>query len=519
MQYQHLFDSAALLHRFGICNGQVTYQCRFIQTSTYKRNQAAQRIVYSEFGTKAVPDPCHSIFQRVSAIFKSVEDFDNTMISIYPFGDEYYAFTESPIIHKINPQTLETEKKVAVADYIGIASHTSHPHVMKDSTVFNLGVGVTSAGPVYHILCFPKGEHMFTDAHIVATIPCRWRLHPGYMHSFGISENYFLIIEQPLSISVAKWVKAQVSQNPLSSTLKWFKNEPTHFYLIERGNGKLKATYKTEALFYLHVINQFELENCVIVDICCYKDPAMLNCMYIESMKNMQTNPDYASMFRSRPLRFVLPVISAPAKKLTKSQSLTNMMSVFRPRFSLRRSETIFQEIKCGSPEERVDPGLQKKPLYDSIHLFSHSNAKAFKNPDGSIYVQPELLCDLGCETPRINYEKHSGVPYRYFYAISSDVDAENPGTLIKVDTETKSGMRWCETNCYPSEPIFIPTPNATAEDDGVILAAMVWGGSDENKVGLLVLCAKTWTELGRCEFQTPGPVPKCLHGWFAENK
>lgn len=49
------------------------------------------------------------------------------------------------------------------------------------------------------------------------------------------------------------------------------------------------------------------------------------------------------------------------------------------------------------------------------------------------------------------------------------------------------------------------------------MLAAMVWGGEkDENRVGLLVLCAKTWTEVGRCEFETPGPVPKCLHGWFS---
>lgn len=53
------------------------------------------------------------------------------------------------------------------------------------------------------------------------------------------------------------------------------------------------------------------------------------------------------------------------------------------------------------------------------------------------------------------------------------------------------------------------------SEDDGVILSALVWGTGYEKQVGLLVLCAKTWTELGRTVFQTPGPVPKCLHGWF----
>lgn len=46
----------------------------------------------------------------------------------------------------------------------------------------------------------------------------------------------------------------------------------------------------------------------------------------------------------------------------------------------------------------------------------------------------------------------------------------------------------------------------------------MVWGKTDENRVGLLILCAKTWTQIGRCEFLTNGPVPKCLHGWFASD-
>lgn len=56
--------------------------------------------------------------------------------------------------------------------------------------------------------------------------------------------------------------------------------------------------------------------------------------------------------------------------------------------------------------------------------------ARAFYLPDGNIYVKPEKLCDLGCETPRINYDKYLMKTYRYFYAISADVDAANPGCV-----------------------------------------------------------------------------------------
>ncbi|RZC35698.1 RPE65 domain containing protein, partial [Asbolus verrucosus] len=61
--FQHLFDSSALLHRFCIENGQVTYQCRFLQSEVFKKNTRANRIVLTEFGTRAVPDPCRTIFQ------------------------------------------------------------------------------------------------------------------------------------------------------------------------------------------------------------------------------------------------------------------------------------------------------------------------------------------------------------------------------------------------------------------------------------------------------------------------
>lgn len=60
---------------------------------------------------------------------------DNAMISIYPFGDEYFAFTESPVIHRVNAETLSTEGKLNMSDFIGIVNHSSHPHIMSDGTV------------------------------------------------------------------------------------------------------------------------------------------------------------------------------------------------------------------------------------------------------------------------------------------------------------------------------------------------------------------------------------------------
>lgn len=68
----------------------------------------------------------------MAALFSSKPTPDNSMISVYPFGDELYAFGETPVIHKINEETLATEESVDVSNYVTIVHHTSHPHVMSD---------------------------------------------------------------------------------------------------------------------------------------------------------------------------------------------------------------------------------------------------------------------------------------------------------------------------------------------------------------------------------------------------
>jgi len=55
-------------------------------------------------------------------------------------------------------------------------------------------------------------------------------------------------------------------------------------------------------------------------------------------------------------------------------------------------------------------------------------------------------------------------------------------------------------------------------EDDGVVVSSVIWT-EKETRVGLLILDAVTFMEIARVTFDTPGPVPSCLHGWFSLDK
>ena len=63
-----------MLHQFKIDNGQVTYMSRFLQSDAYKTNSERDRIVMSEFGTLAMPDPCKNFFQRFLSRFEMMSE-------------------------------------------------------------------------------------------------------------------------------------------------------------------------------------------------------------------------------------------------------------------------------------------------------------------------------------------------------------------------------------------------------------------------------------------------------------
>lgn len=71
---------------------------------------------------------------------------------------------------------------------------------------------------------------MFDQATIVASVPSRWLLNPSYMHTFGITENFFIIVEQPLSVSLPKMTMSIFKQEPMMNSFKWYDNESVRIH-------------------------------------------------------------------------------------------------------------------------------------------------------------------------------------------------------------------------------------------------------------------------------------------------
>jgi carotenoid cleavage dioxygenase-like enzyme len=115
-------------------------------------------------------------------------------------------------------------------------------------------------------------------------------------------------------------------------------------------------------------------------------------------------------------------------------------------------------------------------------------------------------------ELPRIDYRRHNTREYGYAYATGARSESSDWfDQLVKVDISGGETARWHEDATYPGEPVFVPSPGGTAEDDGVILSAVL--DAESRRSFLLVLDAASFEELGRAE--VPHAIPFGFHGQY----
>jgi carotenoid cleavage dioxygenase len=95
------------------------------------------------------------------------------------------------------------------------------------------------------------------------------------------------------------------------------------------------------------------------------------------------------------------------------------------------------------------------------------------------------ILDERGPEFPRIN-GAFAGRPYRYAYTAHASA-AHDTGPVIKHDLERQSSqVHDYGPGHVTAEPVFVPRPDARAEDDGWILSYVYDAGRDKSDVVIL---------------------------------
>jgi beta,beta-carotene 9',10'-dioxygenase len=315
--YRHWFDGLAMLHKFSIEAGQVSYANKFLRSRAYTKAMQMGRIAYGEFAT----DPCRSIFSRIYTLFVP-EPADNGAVNVARIADHFVALTETPLPVEFDPETLQT---VGFLDYEGRVPGqitTAHPHYDRTRQAAVSYLTHISRVSAYNVYAIPRGT---TRRTLIASVSVP---EPAYMHSFGLTQRYVVLAEFCLFFSP---IGLALKRKPYIGNARWKPERGVRFVLIDQHDGSVASTCQAEGFFAFHHINAFEEDGAVIVDVAAYPDTTIIDRLYL----NRLSQPDGGGIPYGELRRYRIPLRGSYA-----DYELLSDEGIDLPRINYQRSNT-----------------------------------------------------------------------------------------------------------------------------------------------------------------------------------
>ncbi len=131
--------------------------------------------------------------------------------------------------------------------------------------------------------------------------------------------------------------------------------------------------------------------------------------------------------------------------------------------------------------------------------------------------VTSRLIESRCCEFPTIN-PANVGLAYRYAYLGAAQTVGGNAPlqSILKLDLETGNQQLWTAAPTgYVNEPIFVPRPGSTVEDDGWLIAMTYDGAKDRSAI--VVLDAADLDKGAVATLNLTHHIPYGLHGSWTD--
>ena len=496
----HWFDGFSQLHKFDLVpreNGiqKVVYSSRFQVDSLMEDLVKTGNYTGYTFGQKR--DPCAGIFRKICALFVptpyATPSNTNVPVTVsanftgFPISNltsntsskghkseivtHLVVRTDEGRLKALDPQTLQP---IGVAHQSCLhpllrgplsASHAKSDPETGDVFNYNLDLGKDA---VYRVF---KTSASTGETEILATIRGQG-IAPAYMHSFFLSQNFVIICVWSAHL-LAGGIRVLWEKNVLDAIAPFDKSKKSKWFVVDRRNGKgVVGYFESSAAFCFHTVNAFEVTSS--------QGPNSVDvmCDLIE-----HDNLDVLHKFYYENLR-----ASSPAA----ARWMAEREPACAHRFVQYKLEALPLDAHSAVLSKKQREHHSPLPPYRSVEVVSS--------------IGPESAGDM----PTINHN-YACRPYRYFWCCNFSTSRSTfIDGLTKVDKFTKTSLRWDNPPSHtPGEAIFIPAPNATEEDDGVLLTVVLDGFKGTSY--LLCLDARNMQELGRADCQ--GPLPFMFHG------
>jgi len=248
-KYRHWLDGDGMVCSLRFSNGEVWLTNRFVRTNKFSAEQKAGRPIFRTFGTAFPGDSLNHGMALESP----------ANVSVYPFHGKLLAFGEQALPWELDPLTLQTVGSFNFGGALSeISPFSAHPKFDPvTGELFNFGVFFSGKTPKLYFYSFDRAGKLRTrTSH---ELP-----YPSSIHDFSISRDYAVIYVSPHMLEIEGISRAGRS---VMESLSWQPERGSFMLVIDRHSGQKIASIPLEGRYCLHMINSFEEDGMLFVDV------------------------------------------------------------------------------------------------------------------------------------------------------------------------------------------------------------------------------------------------------------
>ena len=220
----HWFDGFAMLHRFGIADGKVSYANRFLQSKAYRAAEETGEIAYSRVRHRSLPQPLPA-----------------GLLAVLPEALRQRQRQPDPARRALHHDDRDADPgRVRRRDAgdrrgrvrgAGDADHRPPPPRSRQRRDAQL----RRQGRRPEQLSLLPAAARRRDPEVLGKLPVK---EPAYMHSFGLTERWFVLAEFPYVVNP---ISIPLSGRPYIENYRWKPELGTKFTLIDRTRVRPRA--------------------------------------------------------------------------------------------------------------------------------------------------------------------------------------------------------------------------------------------------------------------------------------
>ena len=247
--YCHWLDGDGMVSALRFESGRVHFTNRFVRSAKFTVEEETGRPIFRAFGTGFELDRLKRGIMLESPV----------NVSVYLYSGTLLAFGEQGLPVELDPVTLETRGEFNFRGSLNdVSPFAAHPKFDRATgEMFSFGIAFSATAPYLNLYRFDEGANLLYRKRLSLDCVCS-------VHDFSLSPSYAVFYLSPYVLNMRALVR---DGRTLMDSLSWEPERGSRLLIVSRETGEQVAVIRIGARHCLHLINCFEKDGELLVDV------------------------------------------------------------------------------------------------------------------------------------------------------------------------------------------------------------------------------------------------------------